>query len=338
VSKGEARITLNGVPDVPGTSLAIFSRIAARNIAVDMIVQNVGEDGRADVSFTVPHGELKSTLAATQEAADALGALAVNHDPDTAKVSVVGLGMAQQTGVAGTAFQALAEAGVNIQMITTSEIKISVLVSRADHQKALRALHAAFQCETKPEDAAPRDAVATGKRTRNAIEVIARLQGMGMEDLTIDGIDLDETQARVTIASIPDEPGVAAKIFAEIASANIFVDMIVQSFGRDGRAALTVTVPHGTLAKTLEVAQRISKAFGCGHVSHSPRIAKLAVSGIGLRSHTGVAIRMFKALAEQKINVDLINTSEVRVNVAVEGSQGKAALKALQAAFADVLR
>ncbi|MFP6602006.1 MAG: aspartate kinase, partial [Pirellulaceae bacterium] len=128
LSTHDARITLVGVPDVPGTSLEIFSRIADRQITVDMIVQNVGEEGKTDLSFTVPRAELDVALSAIDEASQALQAATVLHDDGVAKVSVVGLGMIQQTGVATQMFRALAAANVNIQMITTSEIKISTLV------------------------------------------------------------------------------------------------------------------------------------------------------------------------------------------------------------------
>lgn len=338
VIKSEARISVFGVPDVPGTSLQIFSRIAAKNISVDMIVQNVGEDGRADISFTVPHNEVKPTLEAVEAVAKELKAERVTHDLEVAKVSVVGLGMAQQTGVANRTFRALSAEGINIQVITTSEIKISVLVDRAQYQKALRAVHQAFELDKTPADAPTNPLTVQSSKRVNPAEVVARLQGMGMEELTIDEISLDQSQARATILGIPDEPGVAARIFDEIAGDGIFVDMIVQSIARDGRTALTVTVPRDKLAPALKVLEKIAASLPGGRVTGSSHIAKLSVSGIGLRSNTGVAIRMFQALSEKNINVDLINTSEVRVNMVVEAAKGEAALEAMKKAFSDVVR
>lgn len=334
--KDEARVSLLGVPDVPGTSLEIFSRIAARNVAVDMIVQNVGAAGRADISFTVTKNELRPTLEAAAEAIQVLGAGDVNHDDNVSKVSVVGLGMARQTGVAQKMFRALAEAGVNIQMITTSEIKISALVERAVAAAALRVVHEAFHLEQPPpKPAAGTPPVASPKV--DAADVVERLQGVDMEDLFINDITLDDTQARVTISGVPDKPGIAAKVFEEVAAAGIFVDMIVQSHTGHGQASLTFTVPQSRLADAIAVAERVAKTFSCQGVTSAPKVAKLAVSGVGLRSHTGVAIRMFRALAEAGINVDLINTSEVRVNIIVDGKAGQRALERLNAAFADVL-
>ena len=337
--KDEARVSVIGVPDVPGTSLDIFSRIAARNITVDMIVQDVGEAGRADISFTVPRNELQVTLEAVQESIKALGSGEVTHDVNVAKVSVVGLGMARQTGVAEKMFRTLADHQINIQMITTSEIKISALVSRDQAQLSLRAVHEAFHLDVAPDSTnGELPAESTALSAGDAAEILTRLEGIDMEELFIDDIVLDESQSRVTIQGVPDAPGVAARVFEEVAASGIFVDMIVQSHGGADRASLSFTVPQNKLAAALKVAERIAKELTCRQVTSCPRVAKLSVSGVGLRSHTGVAIRMFRALSEAGINLDLISTSEVRVNVVVDGAQAKTALQCLQAAFADVLR
>ncbi|MCI0361894.1 MAG: aspartate kinase [Planctomycetaceae bacterium] len=343
ITKDEALITVQGVPDKPGTSLEIFARIAAKNISVDMIVQNVGESGKADISFTVPQNELAAALDAVRDADLIVGAEAIASDDQVAKVSVVGLGMARQTGVAQKMFRALADAGINIQMITTSEIKISVLVSRDRAAEALRIVHHAFSLDEEPHS--PIRPLTPHAAAGDAAEIVSRLQSMNMEDLTIDEISLDNTQARVTISGVPDKPGIAAKVFEDVAAAGVFVDMIVQSHPAagghpsiGGSATLSFTVPQNQLSKSVDAARRIAQNLGCKGVSSSPIIAKLSVSGVGLRTHTGVAIRMFKALAEAGINLEMINTSEVRVNVVVEGLSGEKGLKQLQTAFADVMR
>jgi aspartate kinase len=338
----EARITIVGVPDVPGKSLEIFARLAGRKVTVDMIVQNVGEEGKSDISFTVPSAELEVSLQAVEEAAQAVGASEVSHDDNVAKVSVVGLGMARQTGVANRMFEALSAEDINIQMISTSEIKISALVDRDQAQQALRAVHAAFALEQSPEPSASSTAAVTGtvERSRpDAVNVIERLRGSDMEELMLDDIALDSSQSLVTIVGVPNRPGVAAELFHSVADAGIFVDMIVQSYkGYMGRISVSFTIPAEQLQQMLEVAQALATRFDCTSVQHRPSVAKLSVSGIGLRSHTGVAIRMFRALADADINIDMISTSEVRVNVVVDGKQGQAGLAQLQTAFADVLR
>jgi len=341
VTLNEARVSILGVPDIPGTSLDLFSRIAEKNVSVDMIVQNVGEEGKADLSFTVPKHELPETLEAVRASADALGAEGVTYDSDVAKASVVGLGMARQTGVANRMFRALAEEGVNLQMITTSEIKISVLIHLSEAQKALRAVHQTFRLDEPPRDVTaviPASPAFAARIATDAVDVLSRLQGMDMEELIVDDVALDQRQARVTIRGVPDTPGIAAKVFDEVASAGVFVDMIVQSHGHEGQASLSFTVPRNKLTAGVDVALKMAETLDCGMVTSSPVVAKLSVSGIGLRSHTDVAIRMFRVLAEAGINVEMINTSEMCVNTVVDGTQGEAALKCIQSAFADAMR
>jgi aspartate kinase len=338
VTRDEARISILGVPDQPGVSHQIFSRVSGRNIAVDMIVQNAGEGGQADISFTVPRTELDAALEAVREAAGVLQAGEVTHDLNVSKVSVVGLGMARQTGVAERMFAALAQEGINIQMISTSEIKISAVVERDAAVPALRAVHKAFALEQEPPRgvATPR---APARTAANAADVVARLQDVDMEKLAIDEISLDDTQGRVTIRGVPDRPGVAAKIFQEVAAAGIVVDMIVQ--GHDSHAgcpSLSFSVPRTKVQDAIAVAQRLADEFSCKGVSSCPQIAKLSVCGVGLRSNVGVAIRVFRALTEAGVNVAMMNTSEVRVNVVVDGAEGRKGLDSLKAAFADSLR
>jgi len=339
VTEKEALVSVLDVPDRPGVSLEIFSRVANRNVTVDMIVQNVGEDGKADISFTVPRDEIGITLEAVQEAIQQLDAGRITHDDNVSKVSVVGLGMAKQAGVAEKMFAALGRENVNIQMITTSEIKISVLVERDSALPALRAVHNAFELEMEPPAAKTAASSPLVHAEADAADVVTRLQGIDMEELVLDDISLDDSQGRVTISGVPDIPGVAAKVFHEIAEADIFVDMIVQNRdSHEEHASLSFTVPREQVDDSVVVAGRLAEQFSCTGVSSCPNIAKLSVSGVGLRSHTSVAIRMFRALADIGVNVAMINTSEVRVNVIVDGDEGERALESLKAVFADVLR
>jgi aspartate kinase len=250
-------------------------------------------------------------------------------------VSVVGLGMATQTGVADRMFRALADAGVNIHAITTSQIKISCLVPRSQGMEALRACHLEFELEKPPSKRSTFGNGGQKHERPSPIDVVSRLQRM--EDLTIDDIRLDQSQGRVTVSRLPDRPGVAAEIFEAVAAEGLLVDMIVQGAGRDGLANLSFTVPRESIDKAIAVAKDISKAIGCGPVTSDNTNAILSVFGVGIRTHTGVGARMFKALSDAGLNVEMINTSEVRVNVVVDAEKGEAGLAALRSAFADVM-
>lgn len=139
-----ARISLVAIPDTPGIAFQIFSTLASKKINVDIILQSIGRDGKKDISFTVPESELQTALEVIQPVADRLGAKEVLHREDIAKVSVVGAGMANNPGVAAKMFEALADAGINIHMISTSEIKISVLVNIKNADRAVQAIHDKF--------------------------------------------------------------------------------------------------------------------------------------------------------------------------------------------------
>ncbi len=335
LARDEARITLRGVPDRPGVVRRIFGAIASAQIVVDMIVQNVATGGTTEVSFTVARDDLEQTLAVAEEAVVAVGANGLTHDPDVAKVSVVGLGMRTHTGVAREMFQALADSGVNIQMITTSEIKISVLVDRASAAKALGVVHRAFRLEQPVEDLPHPPRSSDWSATRASRRQPATLNGGpaphigGMEDLVISGVELDEGQSRVTLHEIPDSPGYAARIFEKIAEADVFVDMIVQNVSTAGNTHLSFTVPRHEADR----AARAAREVGLGDVSVEAAVAKLSVLGVGMRTHTGVAARMFAALADGGVNIALINTSEVRINIATDHDRGQEALEYLRKTF-----
>ena len=142
--KNDAKITLQRVPDRPGLAAQIFGPIADAHIVVDMIIQNASEDGTTDLTFTVPKADHKKALAIVEKTAPAVQAKGVRVDTDIAKVSVVGVGMRTHAGVAAKMFEVLARQGINIEMISTSEIKISVVIEAQHADLAVRVLHDAF--------------------------------------------------------------------------------------------------------------------------------------------------------------------------------------------------
>ncbi len=146
-NRDEAKITIRGIPDHPGIAANVFGPVAEAGINVDVIVQNVSEQGFTDITFTVPRGDFQATLEIMRRLCREMGAKDVLGDDSVAKVSVVGVGMRSHAGVAQRMFEVLAAEGVNIQMITTSEIKITVVIDEKYVELAVRALHAAFGLE-----------------------------------------------------------------------------------------------------------------------------------------------------------------------------------------------
>ncbi len=143
-SRDEAKVTVRRVPDKPGIAAAIFVPLAEAGINVDMIVQNVAEDGTTDMTFTVGKTDLLNAQNCLEAARTKIGYAEITADPDVAKLSVVGVGMRSHAGVAGTMFKTLADRGINIQVISTSEIKVSVLIGAEYTELAVRALHTAY--------------------------------------------------------------------------------------------------------------------------------------------------------------------------------------------------
>jgi aspartate kinase len=146
-SRDEAKLTVRRVPDRPGIAAAIFVPLAEAGLNVDMIVQNVSEDGTTDMTFTVSKAEFARAQAVLEAAKAGIGYAEIKTDQNVAKISVVGVGMRSHAGVAGTMFRTLAERGINIQVISTSEIKVSVLVAAEYTELAVRALHTAYQLD-----------------------------------------------------------------------------------------------------------------------------------------------------------------------------------------------
>jgi aspartate kinase len=151
-SRDEAKVTLRRVPDKPGIAAMVFGPLAAANVNVDMIVQNVGADGSTDMTFTVGRADLPRARELLERQQAMIGCETIVADPEVAKISVVGVGMRTHAGVASTMFRALAEKGINIQVISTSEIKVSVLIPADYTELAVRALHSAYGLDAPETD------------------------------------------------------------------------------------------------------------------------------------------------------------------------------------------
>ncbi len=154
-----------------------------------------------------------------------------------------------------------------------------------------------------------------------------------MEDILVGGVDFDDNQARVTLDGVPDHPGVASRIFAAIAEARIAVDIIVQNIGMDGRTVLSFTVLKGDIAPAAATAQKIMDDLRGGQVFTDDTMTKISVRGVGMRSHTGVATRLFEALAGQNVNIEVITTSELHITLVIDSADRNRALGAIRSAF-----
>lgn len=321
----QAGVSLLRLPDRPGVAARLFGAIAQQNLDVDLIIQSIHEGNTNDIAFTVTQNSLKQAAAVADAIIPALGK---NSRPELgepevkaqekpiAKVSIAGAGMIGRPRVAAEMFKTLANAGINIQMISTSEVKVSCTIDAEDCDRAVAELCEAFDVANSP----------------------AALHSPSKQAPVVRAVALDVNQARLAIRHLPDRPGVAAKMFGILAEENISVDTIIQSqrcHNIDGiltrDIAFTVAQIDAEAAKT--VLEKTAPEFGWGEVTVDTQIAKVSVVGSGMVAHPGVAAKMFEALSRYQINIQMIATSEIKISCVVDEEQGVTALKAIHAAF-----
>ncbi len=335
--RNEALISLVGLPDEPGIMSSLFTALSTAKIPVDMVVQNVAREGFANVSFTVAEDELPAALKVVKVTADTLKAQEVISTTGLSKVSIVGHGMQTHTGVAARMFQVLAQKSINIKVVTTSEIKISVLIDRERCDAAVLAVHEGFELD-RPDASLPKVGYTATPVSNGASaaasstdDIISRLEGM--ESILVSDISADVDQSRITLTNLPDDPGIAENVFTAIAEGGVLVDMIVQNAARNSQASISFTVPTVDLDRSLLLLREVLETYTGSSMTSDRRIGKLTIAGIGLRSHTDVGRRVFKTLGDHGINVQMINTSEIKLSIVIAESESERALKLLRAEF-----
>ncbi|HIK46524.1 MAG TPA: ACT domain-containing protein, partial [Leptolyngbyaceae cyanobacterium M65_K2018_010] len=324
----QAKVALLRIPDRPGIAARLFGELANQALNVDLIIQSIHEGNTNDIAFTLVKGNLTRAEAVATAIAPALRSnpldttqAEVMVDTRMAKISIAGAGMIGRPGVAAKMFSTLAEAGINIQLISTSEVKVSCTIDVEDCDRAIAVLCEAFEVNSSP--------VPPGTGHPPGPERTAPV---------VRGAALDTKQAQVAIRQVPDQPGMAAKIFQLLANHGVSVDMIIQSQrcrlvqGQPTRdIAFTVALADARLAQAL--VEEAAAELGWGEVVVNAAIAKVSVVGIGMIDSPGVAARMFKALSEQGINLQMIATSEIKISCVVAESEGIKALQAVHRAF-----
>jgi aspartate kinase len=322
----QAKVALLRIPDRPGIAARLFGELAHQALNVDLIIQSIHEGNTNDIAFTLVKANLQRAEAVAQAIAPALrtdptdtSQAEVMVDDRMAKISIAGAGMIGRPGVAAKMFSCLAAAGVNIQLISTSEVKVSCTIDAVDCDRAIAALCAAFEVASSPLVPSP----ASQGPTRSPL---------------VRGVALDVKQAQVAIRHVPDQPGMAARIFQGLADHGVSVDMIIQSQrcrlinGQPTRdIAFTVSLADAPMAQTL--VEAMAQQLGCGQVLVDQAVAKVSVVGMGMIDHPGVAARMFQALSDQGINLQMIATSEIKISCVVAEADGVRALQAVHSAF-----
>ncbi len=320
----QAKIALLHVPDRPGIAAQLFSDISGSSLNVDLIIQSIHDGNSNDIAFTVDKNSLNRAIAVASALLPVLSAgvqpglqsAEVMTDQQVAKISISGAGMIGRPGVAAQMFQSLADSGINIQMISTSEVKVSCVIALTDGDRAIAELCKTFEIRSSSRPIGPASQDAPAVR----------------------GVALDRNQAQLAIRAVPDRPGMAARIFTLLAEHQVSVDMIIQS----QRCRIVNGVSCRDIACTVtradaEMARRVlleaSAEIGCGDLDVIEAIAKVSVVGAGMVDQPGVAAKMFAALAAHNINIQMIATSEIKISCLVDEAQGVEALTIVHNAF-----
>ena len=312
----QVKIALLQIPDRPGIASQLFNSLAKKGINVDLIIQAVQEtEGVNDIAFTIPKDQLQLAEVVTRSLE--IGASSVTVDSNVAKISIIGVGMIGRAGVAAQMFAALASKGINIQMISTSEIKISCVIAAADGKEAIAAIQAAFDVPVQEQSPTTLTGTITSDRANPAVR----------------GVALDRNRARIAVQKVPDHPGMAAKIFEQLSNQNISLDMIIQSQSDRGVNEIAFTVAIADLAKAETTLKQVAETLGYGEVSCDGDISKISIVGSGMIQQSGIAARMFSALADAGINIEMIATSEIKVSCVVRDHHAEQALKVIHQEF-----
>ncbi len=344
LDRDQAKLVLVGVPDRPGIAAQLFQGIAAAGVNVDLILQSLQfsplfasaepnpvrlggteswQQGSVltqptnDIAFTVSRLQVAQAAAVAKQIGQELKCAAVLVDEAVAKVSIAGVGMMGRPGIAAQMFQVLAEAGINLQMISMSEIKVSCVVAAERASDAGLALGESFQV------------IPHLHRTKTP--------PIPQGSHPVRGVALDLKQSRLGLRKVPDRPGTAAHLFGRLAEAGVIVDTIIQSQRgyHNGIPSndIAFTVPQEQAMAAEAVCRQVAEELQAAGVETDHDIAKVSIVGAGMETYPGVAARLFQALADAGINIEMIGTSEIKVSCVVRREQGIRALQAVHRAF-----
>jgi aspartate kinase len=316
----QAVLALAHVPDRPGIAALLFEALGAAGLNVDLIVQATHEGGSNDIAFTLAEADMETARCLCGELMASLGAeqAVLTAEAAMAKISIAGAGIMGRPGVAARFFDTLARLGINLRLIATSEVKVSCVVEGSQGAKALRAAAAAFELGEAQlrQDPPP----------------------CHLGDPAVRGVALDREQAQVVVRRVPDRPGAAAAVCRALADAGISLDAIVQSErthhqGESRSRDMSFTLKRDDFAAAEQALQPVLRHWGDARFEGGPPIARVSAVGAGMACTAGTAARMFRALADAGINIELIVTSEIRTSCVVAESEGVRALQAVHAAF-----
>ena len=318
-----------------------------------MALHRVGAKAR---SFTGPQAGMRTDIAHTQARITRIDAWRVRQALDAGEVAVVagfqglsegdeiatlGRGGSDLTAVAlAAALKAdVCEIYTDVDGVFTADPNIvpdAKKLDRVSYDEMLEmASLGAKVLQSRSVEFAKKWGVTVHVRStfkRDTGTIVTREES-GMEEVVVTGVTHDRNQAKISILRVPDRPGIAGQVFGTIAEANIVVDMIVQNISRDGNTDMSFTVPRSDYQRAVAALSSVAETVGAQGIAHDERVAKVSIVGVGMRSHSGVAARMFAALAREGINIQMISTSEIAVSCVIDDKYAELAVRTLHDTF-----
>ena len=305
---------LSHIPHQPGVAASLFERLSKELVNVDLIIQSTHEGKSNDIAFTISKQDLIKSKNVCQELIQEIGGK-LSVQENMTKLSIRGAGIMGRPGIAAKLFGNLSRGGINLRLIATSEVKVSCVIDEKFGAKALRSVSEAFEL--------------------NEDQIQTNPQIVNTQDPEVRGVAMDTDQEQLSVVKVPDKPGTAASLFSLLADKGISVDTIVQSerVHDNGSRDISFTLKKDArLSAEKVLKQLISQWLGCKLMQGAP-ITRISAVGSGMPTTPGTAGRMFRALANANINIEMIATSEIRTSCVVSLENGEIALQAIHDYF-----
>jgi len=314
--EGQAVLALAHIPHEPGIAARLFEALSCAGLSVDLIVQATHEGLSNDIAFTLDAADLNQ---ATNVCRQLLGEnCQLKAQAGLAKLSIAGAGIMGRPGVAAKLFDGLSQVGISLRMIATSEVKVSCLIQGDQGEKALRTTAQTF-------------GLAEQQLRHNP-------KPTGVDQPEVRGVALDVNQMQLAVSHVPDQPGSAAALCRALADAGLSLDTIVQSERQSESAMgscrdIAFTLPKDDHQRAMQALGQLIRQWPNAEIITGPAIARVSAVGAGMPATAGTAAKLFRALADAQINIEMIATSEIRISCVVAEADGEKALQAVHRAF-----
>ncbi len=312
--ENQAVVALSNIPDRPGIAAELFESLSEGGVNVDLIIQATHQINSNDITFTVAENELNNAQAQCKKLMNTIGG-EISYQKSLTKLSIYGAGIMGRPGIASSLFQTLSDSGINIRLIATSEVKVSCVIDSELGKKALRSVGEVFKLSDKQ--------ITLNPIIENKNEPEVR------------GIALDKDQIQISVKNVPDMPGTASTICSTLAEKSISLDTIVQSERKhkDKTKDISFTLKKNDRSEAKYILEELLNNWQGSSLEEGESIVRISAVGSGMPFTKGTAGKIFRALANQKINIEMIATSEIRTTCIISEKYGEKALNEIHSCF-----